>query len=691
MPANVGSFEIIREIGKSELGTVYKAYDAEEKQTLALRLLPSDTPELLERSRQYLLQAQAASVLDSPNITSIYGATEERGLLYVALEYVEGVPLDAALAAQQGFSSSELLDISRQVCRGLDHAHSKGIFHPRLTPAGILTEWDGTVKIMDFVAGRVAIQDKSGDELCYMSPEQVQGRALDARSNVFNWGAILYEMVTGRKPFGNGDAESVLREILEVMPPSPNDLNPKVPVGISRIIMKALAKNPEYRFQHAGDLVDELEAECSAPSRPAVAGVPQINTTPPEPATPCGQTTLSAHPEPLLGYSVPASPQPAAPAAPAVAALPAVHAVSAAPATARSAMAAPKRVQETPTPPLPPQPASASAPVSLTPQQIKILVGVIGAALLLMVSVMIADSVRGRRLRAEAEAAAAAPLVGTAVPDTVTPTPAPVPAFEPQPTVFEVAPPARTPRARRRPAVAPVALTSGGLLVSSAPEGAQVQVDGSAVGLTPVSLANVAAGQHMVVLSKSGYAIESRNVVVQSGTKVSLAVTLNQLAAMAAIASDPPGASIIVDGRDTGKLTPMKLVVEKGNHSLVLRKAGYIESSATMALNAGETFQFAPTLKPLGNSDEIKQVGKFKKLIGRGGPEGSARVLVRTFPKGAQIMFNSRMMDRNSPAEFLLGPGTYEVTLTLTGYKTVHKMITVESSGHMEVNETLER
>jgi hypothetical protein len=110
-----------------------------------------------------------------------------------------------------------------------------------------------------------------------------------------------------------------------------------------------------------------------------------------------------------------------------------------------------------------------------------------------------------------------------------------------------------------------------------------------------------------------------------------------------------------------------------------------------MSLNPGETFQFQPTLKPLGNADDIKSVGRFKKLLSRGGPEDAARVQVRTFPKGAQIMFNQRMMDRASPAEFLLGPGTYEVTLTLTGYKTVHKTITVEPNGRFEVNQTFEK
>lgn len=722
MSPAIGRFEVVREIGKSELGTVYKAYDPKKTRTVALRVLRADTPEAAERSREYLLQAKAASVLDSPNIASIYAGAEEQGLAYVVMEYIEGVPLDAALATQQGFSSSELLDISRQVCRGLDHAHAKGIFHRRLTPAGIITEWDGTVKIMDFAANLGPPEGRSGDDLRYLSPEQVQGRAPDARSNVFNWGAILYEMVTGKKAFGDSDGADVRREILEVMPTPPDEVNPRVHVGISRVVMKALAKNPEYRFQHAGDLVNELEAECGAASRASLPGVPQINVpqinvqinvppaaapTPPRfaaahiesppstvpelvpflddvrpsPAASAAATAPAFSPpapppsEPLLGYSVPA---------------PATPSWKKVPASAATVVAAPRETQETVAPPPPPRMAPASAPVSLTPQQIKILVGVIGAALIVMVIVMVADAMRARRLREEAEAAVAAPLVGTAAPDPVTSAPPlPSPEPEPQATVIETVP-TRTARARHKP-VAPAMPATGELVISSVPEGAQVQVDDSVAGLTPLSLENLGPGQRLVVLSKAGYAVESRSVMVQRGSRTALAVSLNQLAAMASIASDPPGAAIIIDGRDTGKVTPAKLVVGQGSHSLVLRMPGYLETSTSMALNPGETFQFAPSLKPLGNADDIKQVGKLKKLIGRGGQENMARVQVHTFPKGAQIMFNSRMMDRTSPAEFLLGPGTYEVTLTLSGYKPVHKTITVESNGRMEVNETLER
>jgi len=381
--------------------------------------------------------------------------------------------------------------------------------------------------------------------------------------------------------------------------------------------------------------------------------------------------------EQLLGYAIPE---------------PATASWKNSPAPAAPAVAAPTEAPETVAPPPASRAAPVSGPVSLTPQQIKILVGVIGAALLVMVIVMVADAMHARRLREDAEAAATAPLVGTAAPDPITTAPPlPPPEPEPQAVVIERMPPTRTAKARHKTVAAPMLPATGELVISSVPAGAQVQVDGSMAGLTPISLTNLSAGQRLVVLSKPGYAVESRSVVVQRGTRTALAVSLNQMAAVASVASDPAGAAIIIDGRDTGKVTPAKLVVGQGNHSLVLRKPGYLETSASMALNSGETFQFQPTLKPLGNADDIKQVGKLKKLIGRGGQENMARVQVHTFPKGAQIMFNSRMMDRSSPAEFLLGAGTYEVTLTLTGYKTVHKTITVESNGRMEVNETLER
>jgi len=710
MAPTIGRFEVVRELGKSELGTVYKAYDPKKKRTVALRVLLNDSPSAQERSRQYLLQAKAASVLDSPNIVSVYAGAEEQDISYVVMEFVEGVPLDAALATQQGFSSSELLDISRQVCRGLDHAHSKGIFHRRLTPPGILTEWDGTVKILDFAADFATFENRTADDLRYLSPEQVQGHAPDARSNVFNWGAILYEMVTGNKAFPESDPAAVQQAILDVMPPAPQEVIPRMPAGISRVIMKALAKNPEYRFQRAGDLVNELEAECESSGRASVPGVPHVKAPPPAPPAPTPGLRIEAASNSIPGslpYSGNESIRPAASVPVRAAAESASdseqllgyeipESIAAAPAKASVPAAAPAPVKETiaPAPPAPKK-AVPRVPGSLSPLQIKILAGAVAAALVVMVVVMIGDSMRARRMRADAEAAALAPLVSKGAPDPATaapPQPAPAPPpEEPEASVIHIVPKAKALKAKHKTATSAPAPIMGELAVNSVPEGARVQVDGNSAGVTPVALTSLSPGQHVVILAKPGYAAESRSVVIHAGIRNALAVNLNGLAAVASIASEPAGAAIIIDGRDTGKTTPAKLTVDKGAHALVLRKAGYMETSATMALNPGETFQFQPTLKPLGNADEIKQVNKLKKLIGRGGQEDMARVTVHTFPKGAQIMFNSRMMDRSSPAEFLLGPGTYEVTLTLTGYKPVHKLITVESNGRMEVNETMER
>ena len=318
--------------------------------------------------------------------------------------------------------------------------------------------------------------------------------------------------------------------------------------------------------------------------------------------------------------------------------------------------------------------------------------------MIIPIGFMIFDTVRAHRMRAEAEAAAVAPLVSTGAPDPLAGPPVPIALSVDEPVQVqpvEMGAPAAGQEARMRKArkkvAAPAAPLTGELVITSVPDGAHVQVDGAGGWTTPVSIGNVGPGQHAVALSKPGYMSETKTVAVNANTKSFVAVSMTQLAATASIASEPAGASIFVDGHDSGKVTPAKLVLNQGNHSVSLRKAGYLETSTSISLNAGDTFQFMPTLKPLGNADDIKQVGKFKKLIGRGGQETAGRVMVHTFPKGAQIMFNERMMDHASPAEFLLSPGSYEVNLTLTGYKPIHTVITVEPGARLEVDQTFQR
>ncbi len=247
-------------------------------------------------------------------------------------------------------------------------------------------------------------------------------------------------------------------------------------------------------------------------------------------------------------------------------------------------------------------------------------------------------------------------------------------------------------KAKTRP-VAP-AIVPGQLNVNSNPAGAQIQIDGQSnpAWITPFNLAGLNPGQHTVTISKPGYASDTRNIDVGSGSKSFLSVQLAQLAATVSATSDPTGAAIWIDGKDTGRVTPAQITVDKpGNHSFVFKKSGYLEETATANLQIGQTFRLAPGLRALGSADNIKIGGKFKKLFGNGDTAGMGAVSIKTQPKGAQVAINNRIVDKNSPVDLFLDPGTYVLDITMSGFKNVHRVITVERSGKVAVDEILER
>src|SRR5579864_6192610 len=206
MSIKIGRFEILGELAKSESSCVYKANDPESGQTLALKTFRLDLyGELADEVVQRILQeAETTKDLNSSNITLVYGAGEIDGQFCAAMEYIQGNSIATMLARKEGFSIWDLLDIGRQVCSGLDHAHSQKVFHFSMEPAKIMCGWDGTVKLLGFgvsSVGRFAAQVPGAISpvLHYMSPEQVRGEEIDARSNLFSLGAMFYEMVTDRK------------------------------------------------------------------------------------------------------------------------------------------------------------------------------------------------------------------------------------------------------------------------------------------------------------------------------------------------------------------------------------------------------------------------------------------------------------------------------------------------------------
>jgi hypothetical protein len=251
-------------------------------------------------------------------------------------------------------------------------------------------------------------------------------------------------------------------------------------------------------------------------------------------------------------------------------------------------------------------------------------------------------------------------------------------------------------RNAKKKAPAPVApvIIPGQMAIDSTPQGAQVQVDGKtdASWVTPFALANLQPGAHSITVSKAGYSTDTRTVNVTSGNRATTVVHLAQLMATLIVKSEPAGANIYVDGRDVGAKTPAQVSVDKGQHVVLVRMSGYIDETMNTQFALGQTFNFAPTLRPLGNTDNIKTVGKMSKLFGgKGAQAGQATVSIRTQPKGAQIAINQHMLDKGSPVDILLDPGNYEVDITLSGYAPVHKVITADKGGKVVVDEVLQK
>ena len=277
MANKIGRFEILSEITHSEIGAVYKAADPESGQTIALKTIQL---QMLEEQADVLVEhilreAAGTTPLSSHNIAQLLGVEVIDSLCCASEEYVQGNSIATMLARNEGFSIWDLQDIVRQTCQGLDHAHSHNVVHYSLEPAKIMVTWDGTVKVLSFgvsCMGAFTCQasGKAPDVLHYVSPEQLRGDPVDARSNIFSLGAILYEMATENKAFPGDDADQVRQAIVEVMPAAPITVNKKIHPVLSEVIMKALCKAPEERYQSGQDLVNDLE-RCKESSTKAEA------------------------------------------------------------------------------------------------------------------------------------------------------------------------------------------------------------------------------------------------------------------------------------------------------------------------------------------------------------------------------------------------------------------------------------
>jgi serine/threonine protein kinase len=850
MPTKIGQYEILSELSNSPTGTVYKANDPESGQTIALKAIQlsafGESAGALEQA--LLAEAEGAKILSSPNITNVSSASTIEGQFCAAMEYIQGNSIATMLARNEGFSIWDLLDIGRQLSSGLEHAKSHNIIHYSLEPSKIMCGWDGTVKILGYGVSSVGnfVQHVPGSVpsiLHYMSPEQVLGDVMDARSNLFSLGAMFYEMVTERKAFDREDAEALRQSILDSTPVAPIHVNAKVHPLLSDLIMKALSKDPAERYQSGKELLDDLEKckeskpsgkKAEAPKSPAVpnktSAPVQAKVVAPATAKPAPAASNPVQ----AGLARPSSPVAAAPrveARPTALAKPASklavpkaaaaaagvgssdRSVSSpevsgieptnqslssrgaasveapeAPSYMSSAVAeepevapfepqvdedAPKiavdpmmaeggskkssssvsfsemtelpPLKEIYTPPPPPaatpsQTVQAAAPTAtmyqgdkkadekpkVQPREVaekaikeiknvppRLMLYALGgaAALILAIGIGVTIYVHGLNSDDDSGAGRADAASQTAAqPEASQPPakqqPAPVPAVaqtvETQPAE---APETETPAARtvasskgarnaKKKAVTQPAIIPGQLAVDSTPQGAQVQVDGMTDPsyVTPFALTNLQPGQHSIIVSKSGYSTDTRTVNVVSGNRATTLVHLAQLMATLVVKSDPAGANIYVDGRDVGTKTPAQVSVDKGQHVVLVRMSGYIDETMNGQFALGQTFNFSPTLRSLGNTDTIKTVGKMSRLFGgKGGQAGQGTVSIHTQPKGAQVAINQHMLEKNAPVDVMLDPGNYVIDVTVTGYAPLHKVITVDKGGKVVLDDIMQK
>jgi len=554
----IGRYKIVRELGRGAMGVVYHAIDPNIGRPVAIktiRLGDARKPEEQERLRERLLrEARSAGMLSHPGIVTIYDVEQHGDVAYIAMEYVDGPTLDHLLSQPQPILPERMFSILAQTAAALDYAHQKGIVHRDIKPANIMIAADGTAKITDFGIAKISTTDQftvTGTIVGtphYMSPEQVQGLAVDGRSDQFSLAVIAYEMLTGEKPYTGEHLTTVVYKIVAEEPVSPHRLNPTLAGPIENVLRKGLAKKPEGRYRNCQEFVDALEKAGAANrgwkliprggvlNAPTVAEAAKPSITLPPARHPRQEATTAERVERKSAF------------VPFLIGILAVTAVLALIGWQGgpwiNQMLYPVSRTE-------PPPVKKAAPAPVVPPVV---------------------TPSSTAAPAQSSHPSSAPASNES--DTK---PSPMPPPEPPadvPSKVAAAPDDAPKTAVRKQAVRPAA-SAQSISVVTSPLGATATLDGqpSVTCVTPCSL-DAMPGRHTIAITLPGYQIEHREVEVGSGPIEMPAIILRAPGGTLMLTSDPVGASISVNGKKIAQVTPAQIALAPGTYRITVEKNG---------------------------------------------------------------------------------------------------------------------
>jgi predicted Ser/Thr protein kinase len=642
---HAGRYQIVSELGRGSMGVVYQGFDPLIGRTVAIKTMLIEglsSSEFQEYKARFQREAQAAGILAHPNIVTVYDFGEDAGILYLAMEYLVGKSLQGLVEEQNILPVETIIPIFEQVCSALDHAHKNNIVHRDIKPANIMILNSGLVKVTDFGIAKIMSMGmtQAGQILGtpnYMSPEQVKGRKVDGRSDIFALGVILYELVTGEKPFGGQNITTVIYKIINENPIPPRELDSTIHPGLSFVISKALAKSADERFQTCRELAEALKNYRNLGAEPSPSATVVIKV-PPIQASPVVEPPPARAPQP-------AQPPPPAAHRPAPAVQPVAEGVGdIRPGGPAQEPRAPAR------PVAPPAFAAVQPPRQGTSPVVWILLalllfGGIGAGGYYFL--VLRNPAEVRQNAAQTAAPATQPPAPTAqqtAPAQPTETSVPAangettPAGQPGGATETGAPAAAAPApaksspqtAAKTPALPPELtpkpappLQYGNLFVSSKPAGARISIDGrsNADWVTPYTVEGLTGGRHKLTLSEDGYSSATHRVSVEVGKTTPVNLTLAQLHVRPAqpqpvkeapppethepatttpepvpagppkgvwrIVTVPPGSEVIIDGKSVGP-SPVQKTLDAGKHTYAIKMNGVEVYNGDMDLPANQ-------------------------------------------------------------------------------------------------------